>query len=452
MSNNPQIYHGEWWVPAVADRDTRMMFLQPEGMMGHERKYTGTLTYYGDKSSSLELYHTPSNFHSRHYHQNDVIWGKDANGHIFTLFHVMMNEQQLGDFSCSKFVVDMILMGEHVLSLDYDKYSRCIVNYSHLVNWTFYETQNVVNAYYHHQDKFFYLTIPFQTINIFEAPVDKASKWILNQNNSIGNDIRGYQITPSPYFEIRAIEPIPLKSFIRQIKEFTQFLSIALFGIQDPQNVEFVVEGDNNTRKLLFKKETSYDPGFRSVIKLKELKERLPSMLQLWHSNFEEVAPISHYLINSLKNNNRFDVPDFLIIAQALDGYHKRFVNHKKQRASLKEEVKEHLKKGRDKSSQYEKNINILISQFNDVNCIQKCHIDPQVLAQSRDKYSHLLTDEDKPLAVEGEDLYWLTEKCKILLTCCILNMLGLTNKEINLCCENSPISQIMDSLPQEFD
>ena len=52
-------------------------------------------------------------------------------------------------------------------------------------------------------------------------------------------------------------------------------------------------------------------------------------MLQLWHSNFEEVAPISHYLINSLKNNNRFDIPDFLIIAQALDGYHKRFINKK---------------------------------------------------------------------------------------------------------------------------
>lgn len=436
MSNNPQIFHGEWWVPAVADHDTRMTFLQPEGMMGHERKYTGTLTYYGDKNSTLELYHTPSNFHSRHYHQNAVIWGKDANGHIFTLFNVMMNEQQLDDFSCSKFVVDMILMGEHVLSLDYNKYSRCIVTYSHLVNWTFYETQNVINTYYHHEDKFFYLTIPFQTINIFEASVDKASLWVLNQNNSIVNDIRGYQIKPSPYFEIRATEPIPLKSYIRQIKEFTQFLSIALFGIQDPQNVEFVIEGDNNTRKLLFKKEASYDPGFRSVIKLKELKVKLPSMLQLWHSNFEEVAPISHYLINSLKNNNRFDIPDFLIIAQALDGYHKRFIN-KKDGKNIKK---------------YEDQINVLLNQFNDIEAIRKCNINAKVLTDSRHKYSHLFPDEEKSLAVEGEDLYWLTEKCKILLTCCILNMLGLTNKEINLCCEQSPISQIIDSFPLEID
>lgn len=435
MNNHPLIFHGEWWVPAVTDRDILFNALNPEQMMGHETKYTGTLTYYEDKDCTLELYHIPSNFHSHHYKYNDVMWGSDANGHIFTLFNVVMEEQKMGDFTNTKFVVSMILMGEHVLSLDYNKYSRCIVKYSHLVNWTFYETQNVINTHYHHQDNFFFLTIPFQTINIFEAPVDKASKWILNQNNSIGNDIRGYKITPSPYFEIRATEPIPLKSYIRQIKEFTQFLSIALFGIQNPESIELVVEGDNDTRKLFFKKEESYDPGFRSVIKLKELKDKIPSMLQLWHSNFEKVAPISHYLINSLQNNNRFDVPDFLIIAQALDGFHKRFVN-KKDGKNIKK---------------YEDQIKVLLNQFNNVEVIKKCHINPEILKDSRHKYSHLFPDDEESLAVEGEDLYWLTEKCKILLTCCILNMLGLTNMEINLCCNQSPISQIIDSLPLEI-
>lgn len=436
MNNIPQIYHGEWWVPAVKDRNTCMIDLNPEQEMGHETKYTGTLTYNGNQDSILEIYHVLSNFHSRHYKYNDVMWGRDANGNIFTLFNVVMKEKCMGDFTNTKFVVGMILIGEHVLSLDYNKFDRCIVKYSHLVNWTFYLTQNVISTYYNYDNKDFNLIVPLETNVLFEATVDKSSKWILNQNNSIGNDIRGYQINPSPYFEIRAIEPIPLKSYIRQIKEFTQFLSIALFGIQDPQNVEFVVEGDNNTRKLLFKKEASYDPGFRSVIKLKELKERLPSMLQLWHSNFEEVAPISHYLINSLKNNNRFDVPDFLIIAQALDGYHKRFIN-KKDGKNIKK---------------YEDQINFLLNQFNDIEAIRKCSINAKILTDSRHKYSHLFPDDEKSLAVEGEDLYWLTEKCKILLTCCILNMLGLTNKEINLCCNQSPISQIIDSLPLEIE
>ena len=37
MSTNPQIFHGEWWVPALADRDTRMVFPEPEQMMGSEK-------------------------------------------------------------------------------------------------------------------------------------------------------------------------------------------------------------------------------------------------------------------------------------------------------------------------------------------------------------------------------------------------------------------------------
>lgn len=83
---------------------------------------------------------------------------------------------------------------------------------------------------------------------------------------------------------------------------------------------------------------------------------------------------------------------------------------------------------------------------------VHRCHIDPIVLKDSRDKYSHLYPDEEESKAVEGEDLYWLTEKCKILLTCCILNMLGLTNSEINLCIEGSPIQNIIDSSPFEFE
>lgn len=436
MNNIPQIYHGEWWVPAVKDYDTRMIAKNSEQMMSHEKKYTGTLTYNGNQDSILEIYHVQSNFHSRHYKYNDVMWGRDANGNIFTLFNVVMNEQCMEDFTNTKFVVGMILIGEHVLSLDYDKFDRCIVKYSHLVNWTFYLTRNVISTYYNHDNEVFNLIVPLETNVLFEAPVDKSSKWILNQSNSIGNDIRGYQITPSPYFEINATEPISLKSYIRQIKEFTQFLSIALFYKQDPLSVEFIIKGNRNIRKLLLKKEPSNNPGFQSVIKLRELKDKLPKMMELWHSNFEKVAPLSHYLISSFQNNNRFDVPDFLIIAQALDGYHKRFVNKND---------------GKD-IQKYEEQIKILLNQFKDVEAIKKCKINPKVLKDTRHKYSHLYPDDEKSLAVEGDDLYWLTEKCKILLTCCILNMLGLTNREINLCCNQSPISQIIDSLPLEIE
>ena len=432
MNTNPQIFHGEWWVPAVADHDTRMIALHPEQMMEHEKKYTGTLTYYGDNNTTLELYHVPSNFHSLHYCQNKVMWGKDANGHIFTLFNVMMKEQRMGDFTCTKFVVGLILMGEHVLSIEDTRFKSCEVHFPYLRNWAFHD--NITRS---HADTSIYFKTSFGANKLLETVNDDGACWRLWQGQAIERTIHDLTIIQTTTLEIEAIKALSIRSYLKQIREFAQFLSIALYGDQNPTEVKFINKGKKDESVLLFKKDASVDPEIFSLIKFDLLKEKLPAMLNQWHDNFDKIAPISSYLIDSLQKKNRFDVPDFLIIAQALDGYHKRFVN--------KKNGKDHQK--------YEDGIRILLEQFKDVECIQKCHIKTQVVTQSRDKYSHLLLDEDKPLAVEGDDLYWLTEKCKILLTCCILNMLGLTNKEINLCCENlSPIKQIIDSFPPEYD
>lgn len=81
---------------------------------------------------------------------------------------------------------------------------------------------------------------------------------------------------------------------------------------------------------------------------------------------------------------------------------------------------------------------------------LQECRIDADELTQSRHKYSHLIPDDDRKLtkAVAGDELYDLTQKCIVLLTCCILDNIGLTTEEINICFEDSAIRQIVDKLP----
>ena len=433
MSNNPQIYHGEWWVPAPHDRDLCSTFLEePKKLMemGLEPKYKGTLTYYEDKESTLELYLYPSNFHAKHYHQNDVIWGQDANGNIFTLFNVTMQEKRMGDFSCTKFAVAYILIGEHVLSAFDKKFGSCIVQFPYLRNWAFHDNITQSNA-----GTIASFKSPIYAEKLLETMNEEGVYWRLWQGQTISRTIYDLKITQATTLEIEALDAISIRSCMRHIEEFAQFLSIALYCDQNPTEVRFVNKENKRESIFLFKKDASVDPGVMSLIKFCILKEKLPKMLNTWHENFEKMAPISSYLIESLQKKNRFDVPDFLIIAQALDGYHKRFVN----------------KKNGKNVQKYKDQIEILLNQFKDVKAIQDCRIKPTVLTDSRNYYSHLFPDEEKKSAVESGDLYWLTEKCKILLSCCILNMLGVTNKEINLCFENSPIIQIIDSFPPEF-
>ncbi len=430
MSKKPQIYHGEWWLPAKADPSNSIFMTLPEG---GERKYTGTLTYNGDEESTLVLYHVPSSYHYSHYNYNKVLWGKDSNDNIFTLFNIAMREKRGMDFSCVTYIVGMILIGEHVLSLSECWTKKCVVYFPYLNNWLINETQCFIKSFY--SENAFLLQSDFNNKILFEFSTQENTSLRLCYNNIVEHDVEGYKVKRMPYFAIEASNPKSIEYYLKIIVELEHFLSIALYCEQNLSAIEFAGSTKQNCR-LLIKSEPSMNPNFSSLIKYVQLKEKLSDMLAIWHENFDKIAPISSYLINSLHRKHAFDVPDFLIIAQALDGYHKRFVN--------KINGKDHKK--------YEDGIKILLEKFEDVDCIQKCHIDPQVLTQSRDKYSHLLLDEDKPLAVDGSELYWLTEKCKVLLTCCILNLLGLTNEEINLCCEHSPITQIIDSLPFEPD
>ncbi len=433
MNNSPQIYHGEWWLPAVADYNARMIYLEPEKMMGQEKKYTGTLTYYGDMDTTLELYHVPSDYHSSHYANNNVIWGRDANGHVFTLFNVMMKTKIGFDMATVDFVVGAALIGKHVLSADNILWKKCVVRFDYLNNWLFNETRKYITPTL--IDNTYHLDVPMGNKTQLEAVIEDGIQWKLENSIRVAEDVLGISISKNPFLEIEASKPVSLKTMLKQIGEFEQFLSIALYCDQNLESIKLLSKDGEKYCDLFITKDKSVDPSFLSLVKFDLFKDKLPSMLKIWHESFDRIAPISSYLIDSLQKKSRFDVPDFLIIAQALDGYHKRFVNKKD---------------GRD-IRQYEMQIEILLNKFKSVKAIKACKIDPIVLKDTRHKYSHLYPDDEKSQAVEGDDLYWLTEKCKILLTCCILNMLGLTNKDINLCCENSPISQIIDSLPLEI-
>lgn len=409
----------------MVDRDIRALVSEPKQMMGHEKKYTGTLTFYEDEDTTLELYNYPSNFHSKHYVQNDVIWGQDANGHIFTLFNALITQKKGIDFSTTKFVVGLVLIGEHILSGDDAHFNKCVVQFPYLRNWAF---QNKIKG------PDINLSALHTPSILLEAQCEEGVCWRLRQYQPVERTIHDLTITQTTEFEIETTKPQSIKSFLTQIEAFSQFLSIALLCDQNCTSIKFVDGNPWNDKVLLYKKEASVKPGLFSLIKFDLLKDKLPSMLREWYNKFERVAPITSYLIQSLQRKNSFEVPDFLIIAQALDGYFKRFEDENYD----------------GKKIYYKEEIELLLNNLKDIDVIKRCNINAEVLKDSRHKYSHLYPDEKKMKAVEGEDLYWLTEKCKVLLICCILKMIGMTNEEINLCCEKSPIQDIINAIPLE--
>ena len=185
--------------------------------------------------------------------------------------------------------------------------------------------------------------------------------------------------------------------------------------------------------KLLFGIEKSQEPSMIPLLKYELLKDKFDILLKKWFENYEQIAPICSYLIRSLEKSV-YDAPKFLIVAQAVDGYFKRFINGKDGK----------------NTQQYEHQIKKLLKRFEGVWLLSQCNLDAEVLAHSRHKYSHLIPDNDTKKvekAVRGSELFRLTRKAIVLLTCCILDYLGLNTEEINKCFEDSEVAQIVNTL-----
>lgn len=418
MSEAPKTYHAVWWVP-----DCKRRF--------NGSKHTGTLKYNGDENSTLEVYHEPSQGTVfRAYEHYDVVWGESAGGQLFSLFNLVFSSQQ--DYTKTSFNVNFILIGAHVLTLEEPCFDTCVSRFEFLKDWAF--SQRITQSSTQDAEDF-HLDMsqrePLTSVEIEEGITTYL--WSELSYHVTRDSLAAEQNTN---YDIEIKEKGSIRDYLSIISEFTEFLSIALFAPQHPYEIRLKNKGEYQSCQLLYKQHRSYNPRHVTLIKYDKLKDRIPSMLFEWHSNHEQVAPIVSYLVRSIRYDNPFDTPDFLIIAQALDGYFKRFLNKKD---------------GKD-THKYKDGIDKLLTRYKDVDVIKQIKLDSTVLEQSRNKYSHLIPDDDKKHqnAATGTDLFWLTQKCKILLTCCILDMLGLSVGEINLCCNQSPLGYIINAFPIE--
>lgn len=390
----------------------------------------GTLHYYPNKPSILEVYHQPSEgVISRMFGSYDTIWGEDANGYAFTLFNATMVSHT--DLSKTVFSVHYCLIGRNVESIDTPVFDRCFVRFPYLKNWACKLRIDISDQ----EEQILTIVKKDEDLPILETMVEDGITLMLFNTIHYHHTRYDTTIKEDTILQLRSDEPLSIRRFLKLVYIFKQFLSIALFGDQHPCDIEFRLSSEENLKnsKLLYKHEYSHEPHIIPLLKYDVISSKVSDMLKKWYANFDQMSPICSYLVQSI-HNGVFDTPNFLIVAQALDGYHKRFVNKTD---------------GKD-VQQYEHQIKKLLKRFEGVGLLNQCKLDAEVLAHTRHKYSHLIPDNETKnvgKAVRGSELFRLTRKAIVLLTCCILDYLGLNTEEINKCFEDSEVAQIVHTL-----
>lgn len=410
--NISKVYHGKWRIPKH----------NQSGEVEY-KECMGTLTYDGE---NIRLVVYPEfSIAPCECEYIKVLYGQNNSGLSFTLFG--LNLQNINFGVSASFIVGGVIVGREVESLSIPVYNECVVRYPYLMNWVnrhFYtSTTKDGKAYFETQID------NLQPVCEFELEDGVTISLCPNPNCHW----EGFQFnyTEDVILKIKSKSPKSIDDFQKIITKFSVFLSVALYGKQSPYSVKYGVyeDGEMVYDDSLFEIAKSKEPSRNALIKFDQFKDRLGELVIKWFEDYEQIAPISSYLISSLEKSV-FDTPKFLIVAQAVDGYAERFagVLNKPERTS------------------YSDNITLLLERFKGVDAIQKCNIDASVMAQTRNKYSHLLPDNTNKhkKAVSGRDLYLLTKKTMVLLTCCILDYMGMTTNDINACIKGSIVERMI--------
>lgn len=414
-----QFFHGRWWAPDGVRRFRDVACM-------------GTLIIEEDGSSKLEIYHdqrTSAIF--RVYEKYDVIWGETADRRKISIFGLEIIEETKS-FQAS-FKAHAVIVGVHLKTGHINSFKTCVVLFPYLRNWAFVPKVKKAEL----ENDVIDFVVDFRKHNhiLATAQIDENTELHIYRHVEYTNDQYDTSITQSTYLSFTTTTLSSPNFFVDCITEYSQFLSLALFSKQEPAEIWLRKDDKSPYCQLFYKVDKSVNPNKFSLIPFDKFKTRIPEILVLWHQVYPQISQICHYLLSSI-NYDEFDAPDFLIVAQALDGYHKRFINKKD---------------GKDKRK-YQEQIAAILREFDDVESIKKCHIDSKMMADTRNKYSHLFPDEEdegKTIA-KGAELFRLTQKAKILLSCCLLDLLGFSHADIDVCFDSSTLRFLIDRVDFE--
>jgi hypothetical protein len=254
---------------------------------------------------------------------------------------------------------------------------------------------------------------------------------IANFDESI--DRKNFNLKQNTLFEVISSDSKKnVFDLLKKIEIFKQFLSLASLSTEEYSEIQLYDNDDYQQLKSgekVFKPSNLFFIEKRNTIKKpnsheflfthNDIAEIFSGIIIKWFETEQNLAPIRKHLIESIKNKKVFTSLDFLIIIQALEGFHRRFINS-----------------GRIK---LESRIIELYNLFNDVVKVNRTTLNTAQVVGSRGYYSHFYDKNSNVL--EGIELFNLTEQLRIILICCVIQLIGfnkdliakLINKNLNL-------------------
>ncbi len=398
-------YKGIWWLPDDGNQIPGTLIIE------RERIVLETIGALGSESPM-------DHFVGDEVVQHDVIWGISSESKKISIFnsHEAMTFNTSCPFSTAKYTAQVVAAGKHIKSLDEPGNYDVKVYFDELPYWF-----NPNCLHFDGNEKLFRWSADLNNANHVSVQIEDGCNLELQGEVQFRHVKTGMRIEVEQLSTLNFVftKPVSMQDAKRKVFAFEQFLSFATLTPVQYSRFQLVDKdkkpdpSKNWTIEIFDKKDNSSGSPERFweyLFVYDTIKDSFSSIIRKWYVE-KNSLPIRAHLIDSVGHRGTFSSNDFLIVAQAVDGFYCRF---RKDINDIKL-VLENLRKEFS-------NINILELSDEDIDCIR----------DSRHYFSHLLPPGKKEHVVDGLQLYNLNHKLRKLLLCCLLNFVGFSNEEIN--------------------
>jgi len=454
-------YKGEWFLPS--DKSKRL---------------NGILIYDADEGSTLELYGSFDDTPIMPLLKNeDIIQGITTNSTQVTLYNCFILKTGglrlvLGEESGTPttiYRVNFVLEGIHIDALEDVKFQKIVSEIHNLDEWvgvSGFTPDNVTAETLKNFEVNVHYKLPEPIKFSINDRVEGQFNFVVNQpgwsryikNVSLNQRVEVIFTSQSDY---------TIEELLKYLFSFQNFLILALYNRTYPTSISLYSDKlvkDYCDGKPVRKKVKLYFPISNSS-KLDEpkidlemlfgyghIKDEFPEIIKNWFAKNELLEPAFNLLFEHFYNNERFTENTFLNLAQAAETFHARIHNHTKMPKSdydkMKEEIcsiapakyldwlKEQFNFGNQLNLQT-RLTEIVTKYSNEV--LDKILGDKELFVKqvkwSRNYYTHY-SESGKKQAIRGAQLFYLTEKLKIVLVCAFLIEVGFDREKLKKCLE----------------
>lgn len=449
-------FKGVWFLPSAKDK-----------------RVNGILTYDTDQGASLELL---GSFHDMPLipimRNEDIILGITSDSRQITLYRCFITSAGGVKFVSGEesgipstiFTVNYIFEGIHIDTSDEIKFQKIVSEIHNLDEWIgisgFTPSKTDFEGFKKKQlDVHFELPEPIKfAIN---NDIDGQFNFTVNQPRW-----SSYQKEVNLKQKVEVIFTSSLEYTVEVLLKylfgFQNFLVLALYKRTYPRNIILYNDKfskDYGDGKLVRKKIKLYFPisnrsksnksklGLEMLFSYGHISDEFPIIIKKWFEKYDLLEPAFNLLFEQFYNNERFSENTFLNLAQAAETFHARTHNHtripkddfNKMKADIYSLVPKQYHDWLNDQFRFGNNLNLhtrlteIVSKYSN-EILDEIIGDKELFVKqvkwSRNYYTHYSSSGEKQ-ALKGTNLFYLTEKLKIILVCTFLIEVGFNNEKL---------------------